>query len=291
MNLRTRRNTIHGLLFVSPWLIGLLAFTIVPSVRAVYFSLCDYSVLKEPVFIGTANYYDLATDPVLWISLRNTAIYAVLALPLGLVLALGLALLLNGEFAGRSVFRTIFFLPSLVPLVALAILWQWILQGRAGVLNFFLQLIGVQGPEWLQDTAWTKPALVIVSLWGVGNTMIIFLAGLQDVPKTLYEAARLDGATRLQQLIHITLPMISHVIYFNLMMGCIGVLQVFAVPYVMTGGGPARSTLFTTMYLYDQAFVYLNMGYACAMAMLLFLLIAALTLLAHAVSRRMLHLA
>ncbi len=286
MTRRERRNLLVGLSFVAPWIVGITVFILLPSAMALYYSLCDYSVLKEPVFIGLANYRDLSTDPVFWQSLWNTIYYAAFALPLGTVLSLVLALLLNQDVFGRSIFRTVFFLPSLVPLVALAILWQWMFNGRFGVLNYGLANLGIDGPNWLNDTMWSKPALVVTSLWGVGHAMVIYLAGLQEVPRSLYEAARIDGASWLQQTVNVTLPMITPVIYFNLLMGCIVVLQVFAVPYVMTGGGPARSTLFYTMYLYDQAFVYLNMGYACAMALVLFVMIAALTAVAHFISIR-----
>lgn len=289
MRLSDRHKLIAGLMFVSPWLIGLSVFILLPSLMALYYSLCDYSVLKDPVFIGIGNYQDLATDPVFWQSVWNTVFYAAFALPLGTVLSLALALMLNQEIMGRTILRTIFFLPSLVPLVALAILWQWMFNGRFGVVNYGLSYVGIDGPNWLNDTFWSKPALVVTSLWGVGHAVVIYLAGLQDVPRTLYEAARIDGASWWQQTASVTLPMITPVIYFNLIMGCIVVLQIFAVPYVMTGGGPARSTLFYTMYLYDQAFVYLNMGYACAMALVLFLMIAALTATAHHFSIRFVH--
>lgn len=281
-----RRNLLKGLFFTGPWLIGLMVFTLLPAMMSFGLSFCDYSVLNPPVYIGTGNFTDLATDAIFWKSLGNTLVYAVMALPLGTITAIVLALLLNQQIIGRPVFRTLFFLPSLVPLVALAILWQWIFNGEYGVLNFFLSKFGIKGPNWLQDVHFAKPALVMTGLWGVGNAVVIYLAGLQDVPRDFYEAARVDGANWWQQTLHITLPMISPVIYFNVLMGCIGVLQIFAVPYVMTGGGPARSTYFYTMYLYHQAFKYLNMGYACAMAWILFMLVALLTWSAHRLSKR-----
>lgn len=291
MTRRQKRDQIVGILFAAPWIVGISCFVLLPSAMAFYYSLCDYSVLKEPIFIGAANYIDLSQDPVFWKSLWNTVFFAAIALPLGTVLSIGLALLLNAEIIGRSVFRTIFFLPSLVPLVALAILWQWMFNGRFGVINYAISIFGVEGPDWLGDTTWSKPALIVTSLWGVGHAIVIYLAGLQDVPRALYEAATIDGASWWQKTCNVTLPMISPVIYFNVIMGCIGVLQVFAVPYVMTGGGPARSTLFYTMYLFDHAFEYLNMGYACAMALILFLMIAALTAFSHFISRKYLYYA
>jgi multiple sugar transport system permease protein len=288
----TRRewhNLRDGLLYVSPWLIGLTVFMVLPAGMAFYFSLCSYSVLNAPVYVGAANYTFLAHDQVFLKSVWNTLAFAAISLPLGLLLSLSLALLLNADVRGRAFFRAIFFFPSLVPLVALAILWSWIFNGQYGVLNYFLHWFGIKGPDWLGDVAWAKPAIAITGFWGIGNSIVIYLAGLQDVPRSLYEAATIDGAGWWQKTRHVTLPMISPVIYFNMLMGCIGVLQIFVVPYVMTGGGPARATLFYTMYLFDTAFTYLRMGYACAMAWVLFLMIALLTYTAHRLMRKHVH--
>jgi multiple sugar transport system permease protein len=209
---------------------------------------------------------------------------------MSLVLSLGIAILLNQPIRMRSSLRTIFFLPSLVPLVALAILWQWIFNGQYGVLNYFLEKImspvGLHPPNWMGDPLWTKPALIMTGLWGIGGGMIIYLAALQEVPAHLYEAAEIDGASVMSKFWHVTLPMISPVIYFNLVMGIIGTLQVFAVPFVMFGRGPASSTYFFAMYIYDNAFRYLKMGYASALAWIMFLMIFLLTLLATRLSRR-----
>lgn len=286
------RNLRNGLLFVAPWLVGMAVFLAYPIGASFYYSFCEYSVLEDPSYIGSINYVDLATDEVFWKSLGNTLYYVSLALPLGLVVSLGLAILLNTGVSGLSFFRTIFFLPSLVPMVALAILWMLLFNGEHGVINHVLDPIwGAVGagdpPSWLQDTAWSKPALVIISLWGVGHAMVIYLAGLQDVPTELYEAAELDGAGWWHKTRHVTIPLISPIILFNLVMGLIGGLQFFAVPYVMSPtGAPARSTYFLAMYLYDNAFVYLRMGYACAMAWILFVVILVLTLLALKISQR-----
>ncbi|MBI2297399.1 MAG: sugar ABC transporter permease [Armatimonadetes bacterium] len=279
-----------GLCFVAPWLIGLALFQIYPIAASFWFSLCDYSVLQPAHFIGLGNYHDLAGDDVFWLALRNTLGYAAIALPLGLVTALATAILLNSGVRGMAFYRTFFFLPSLVPAVASAILWLWLLNGEYGVLNVLLGKAGVKGPGWLSDPLWTKPALVLMSLWGVGNTMVIFLAGLQDVPQQLYEAADLDGAGWLGKLRHVTLPMVSPVILFNLIMGIIGSLQMFAVPYIMLPGGqPARSGYFYTEYLYDNALPYLQMGYASAMAWILFLITLACTFAALRLSQRHVH--
>lgn len=278
----------NGLLFVSPWLIGLGVFLLYPIFASFYFSLCEYSVLMKPQFIGLGNYVDLLTDEVFWKGLANTLYYALFALPLGVAVSLGLAILLNTGVRGMTIYRTIFFVPSLVPMVALAILWLWIFNGEHGVLNHVLGLMGIRGPGWLSDPTWSKPALVLLTLWGVGHAVVIYLAGLQSAPQQLYEAAELDGANWWHKVRHVTIPMVSPVILFNTIMGLIGVFQFFAVPYVMSPRGqPARSTYFFAMYLYDNAFSYLRMGYASAMAWIMFLIILVLTLLALKFSERL----
>ena len=286
----SRRETWAGLAFVSPWIIGLGVFLLYPILASLYYSLCDYSVFYKARFIGVANYIDIVQDKVFWKSLLNTLFFAALSVPLGLMLALALAMLLNSGVRGLTVYRTIFFLPALMPMVALAVLWLWIFNGEYGVLNTALSGLGVPSPGWLTDPAWSKPALVLLSLWGVGYAMVIFLAGIQDVPVHLYEAADLDGATWWQKIRHVTLPMISPVILFNGIMGIIGSLQYFAIPYIMTPNGqPARSAYFYAMYLYDNAFAYIKMGYASAMAWILFLVIFALTLLSLRLASRYVH--
>ncbi|MGD0462130.1 MAG: sugar ABC transporter permease [Tepidisphaeraceae bacterium] len=284
------RALLRGLVFLSPWLIGFFAFTLVPIALSLYYSFCDYSLLQPPLFKGLNNYRLLAQDPVFWKVVLNTAIYALMALPLGMIVALGVAMLLNLKIRGLSIYRTIIFLPSLVPAVASAMLWLWLFNTKLGLINTALRGVGVANPPgWLTDVHWAMPALVLMSVWGIGNTVIIYLAGLQDVPRELYEAANIDGATTLRKIWHVTLPLISPVIFFNLIMGIIGTLQVFAVPYIMTSGGPARSTYFYTMYLYDNAFNYLKMGYASAMAWIQLLIVLALTALAAWSGKRWVH--
>ncbi len=280
------RNTVKGLAFISPWLFGFCVFTLTPIVLSLYYSFCDYSLLQKPVWRGLENYKLLFRDEVFYKSLWNTFYYAALALPAGLFVSLGLALMLNVKIAGQSVYRTIIFLPSLVPTVAAAMLWLWLFNSRLGLINTALASIGIQGPGWLRDAAWAMPALVIMSLWGVGHTVVIYLAGLQDVPRELYEAAEIDGAGIWGRLFNVTIPMLSPVIFFNLIMAIIGTLQVFTIPYIMTQGGPARSTYFYTMYLYDNAFTFLRMGYASAMAWMQLLMILALTAFAFWTSKR-----
>ena len=295
MTATTKRNLRNGLLFTLPWTIGISVFVLYPVVSSVIHSFSDYSVLRPPVYVGLDNYKEIIQDSIFWKSLWNTCIFALFSIPIGLLTALGLAILLNNKVRGIVVYRTIFFIPSLVPMVTLAMLWMWIFNGSYGILNYALNNIfaflhlPLRAPGWLLDPTWAKPALVIMGLWCCGHGMIIFLAGLQDIPVSLYESADIDGANRWQKTWHVTLPMLSPVIYFNLIMGIIGTFQVFAVPYIMTGGGPARSTLFYAMYLWQLAFEDLRMGYASAMALILFFIIVVLTYLANRGMQRFIH--
>ncbi len=293
-----RHNLRKGIAFCSLWFIGLGVFTAYPVVASLFYSFCDYSVLQSPAWSGAENYQRLMSDEVFWLSLRNTLVFAALSLPLGMLISISLALLLNTGVRGMPLFRTFFYLPSLVPLVASSMLWLWIFNGSYGVLNWaitpILDIFGAKPPTWLADPNWAKPALVLMSAWGVGNSMVIYLAGLQDVPQELYESAEIDGASWWRRIWHVTLPMISPVIYFNLIMGIIGTLQVFTQVFVMTGsadGNPARSTLFYALYLFSTAFYDLRMGYASAMAWILFLLILALTYGATKLSEKRVHYA
>lgn len=291
-----KREARAGFTFVSPWFIGFAAFLAYPVLASVYFSFCDYSVLKPPVYVGIDNYVQLYHDELFRKTLLNTIEYAAMALPLGFLVSLILAMLLNTKVRGMALFRTLFFIPSLVPQVSLACLWLWVFNGEHGVLNSMLNPLldrlhlGVQGPNWLTDPQWSKPALVVMAVWGGGNAMLIYLASLQDVPTALLEAADLDGANGWQKTCNVTLPMISPVILFNLIMGIIGSLQVFAVPYVMfPNGAPERSTYFYTMYLFDNAFRFHKMGYACAMGWIMFLMILVLTYASIKISEKHVH--
>jgi multiple sugar transport system permease protein len=261
-----------------------------PLIASIYFSFCDYSVLKPPVWVGLENYKALMGDELFWTALKNTLLYAVLALPAGMATAIILAMLLNAKVKGMAAYRTFFFIPSLVPQVSLAILWMWVLNGEHGVLNPVLAKFGITGPNWMGNPAWAKPALVVMSVWGVGNAVLIYLAGLQDVPTQLIEAADLDGATSWQKTRHVTIPMISPVILFNLIMGIIGTLQVFTVPYIMfPNGAPEHSTYFYAVYLYDNAFRYHKMGYASAMGWIMFIMILVLTMVSLRMSEKHVH--
>ncbi|HYO09649.1 MAG TPA: sugar ABC transporter permease [Tepidisphaeraceae bacterium] len=284
------REALKGYAFIAPWLVGFCTFTLIPIGLSLYYSFCDYSLLQRPVFRGLENYRTLASDGVFWKAMGNTFYYAALSLPLCAVAALSAALLLNAKVRGQAVYRTIVFLPSIVPAVASAMLWLWLFNPKLGLINFALGLLGVsEQPGWLGSERWAMPALVLISIWGAGNTVVIYLAGLQDVPRELYEAAELDGAGALRRVWHVTLPMLSPVIFFNLIMAMIGAMQVFVLPLIMTQGGPARSTYFFTYYLYDNAFVYLKMGYASAMAWVQLLIVLALTALAFWTSKRWVH--
>ncbi len=298
MTNQEKRNLRLGLLFVAPWFVGFLLLNVYPLIGSLYYSFCNFSVLSPAVYIGAGNYKDLFTDEIFWRAISNTFYFAVVSIPLGIVVSLSIAILLNFDLKGKGIFRTIFFLPSLVPMISLAVLWQWILNGQYGLINLALQpvLEAVNGswgthfvaPNWLQDAAYSKIGIILTGLWGVGNAVVIYLAGLHDVPRHLYESAELDGANFWHKTRHITIPMISPVIYFNSIMSLIGALQVFAVPYVMTGGedGPDRSLLFIATYIYRNAFDYWNMGYACALGLILFLIILFLTLLATKLSEK-----
>ncbi|RYG26810.1 sugar ABC transporter permease [bacterium] len=288
--MNSRKEKLAGLIFASPWFIGFSVFLAYPLLASIYFSFCDYSVLKPPVWIGLDNYQELFKDELFWTALKNTLLYAIIALPAGMATALILAMLLNAKVKGMTVYRTVFFIPSLVPQVSLAVLWLWVLNGEHGVLNAVLGKLGITGPNWLSDPTWSKPAMVVMSVWGVGNAVLIYLAGLQDVPQQLVEAAELDGATSWQKTRNVTLPMISPVILFNGIMGIIGTLQVFTVPYIMfPNGTPARSTYFYAMYLFDNAFKYQKMGYASAMGWIMFLIVLLLTLTSLRMSEKHVH--
>jgi multiple sugar transport system permease protein len=282
-----RREAIAGYLFALPWLLNLVLFNAYPIGAAIFYSFTDYDILHPPLWKGLENYAHMFTeDQRFWVTLYNSAYYAFLSVPLGLIVALGLALLLNMPLRGISFFRTAFYLPSVVPTVAASVLWLWLLNPEFGLINTVLGFLGLPGPPWLASETWSKPSYVLMSLWGIGPATIIFLAGLQDIPTHLYEAAALDGASTLQRHRHITLPMLTPTIFFNLVVGVINALQIFTQVYVMTRGGPLDSTLFYVLYLYIQGFQFFHMGYASALAILLFLVILLLTLLLMLSSRR-----
>jgi multiple sugar transport system permease protein len=276
----SKREAIWAYILIGPWIVGFIIFTLGPMVASLIFSFTDYSVVKESQFLGLANFVELLfKDYRFWHSLKVTLTYAVFAIPIGLTLGLALALLLNTKVPGIAVWRTLFYTPSVVSGVAVAVLWSYLFNPRFGVINWLLSVVGIDGPGWLSSPQWALPALILMSLWGVGGGMIIYLAGLQGIPTALYEAAEIDGANKLQSFFSITLPLITPVLFYNLIIGIIGTFQIFTQAYVMTAGGPVESTLFYNLYLYNNAFRYHRLGYASALAWVLFLIILGLTLL------------
>lgn len=277
--MRKKQQALWGLAFISPWLLGFLIFTAGPMLASLYLSFCKYD-LHTLSFVGTKNYEVLLTrDPLFYRSLTNTALYVFFSVPLGLTGSLLIAVLLNQKVKGLPVFRTMFYLPSLVPAVASSLVWLWVFHPDAGILNYGLSKLGIKGPAWLLDPKTALGSLIMMSLWGIGGgRMLIFLAGLQGISDELYEAAQLDGAKGWASFRHITLPMLSPTIFFNLILGIIGSFQVFTSAYIMTGGGPDNATLMYVLYLYNNAFRYFKLGKASAMAWILFAILLAFTL-------------
>jgi multiple sugar transport system permease protein len=285
----SRRQWPGGLVCAAPWLIGFVIFGGGPMLFSLLISFCDYDVLSAPRLVGLKNYELMFTDDRLMpLALWNTA-FMVIGVPLHLAAGLGIALLLNQAIKGMAGWRTLFYLPAIVPTVAAAVLWVWMFNPEGGLINLLLRSIGIDGPAWLQDSNWAKPSLILMGLWGAGGGMIIWLAGLKSIPASLYEAAEVDGASPWQQFWSITIPQLTPYIFFNLIMGLIGTFQIFDQAFVMTQGGPVNSTLFYVYHLFNQAFRYGNMGYASAMAWLLFAIVLALTVVQLRLSKRWVH--
>jgi multiple sugar transport system permease protein len=280
---QSQRENLIGWAFVSPWVLSMVVFIAYPMVASFFFAMTDYNVLSPPKWVGMQNFIIMFTkDPLFWISLKNTLYYVMVSVPLGLVFGLILALLLNQQLKGIGIYRTIFYLPGLVPAVASTLLWMVLLDPQKGLVNEFLGVFGIAKLGWLRSAVWAKPALILMSLWGgTGGSMIIFLAALKEIPQSLHEAAMIDGASTWQRFVNVTLPMISPTILFNLIMSIIGSFQVFASAFVAggTGAGPLNSLLMYMLHLYRYAFRYFNMGYASAMALSLFIVLIILTLL------------
>jgi multiple sugar transport system permease protein len=272
------KRAIIGYVFISPFILGFLLWFLIPAAIAIWLTFTDWNLIRPPRFIGVDNIVKLLNDSLFWQSLKVTSIYTLVSVPLGLFFGFCLALLMNTKVRGIAIFRTLYYLPSIVPAVASAVLWAWILNTEFGLLNVLLRYFGLPKVRWLQDPEWALTALIVMSLWGLGSTMIIYLAGLQGIPETFYEAAKIDGAGRWAQLRHVTIPLISPVIFFNLIIGIIASFQVFTAGFLLTDGGPQNATLFYVLYLYRNGFQYLNMGYAAALAWVLFFIIMLLTL-------------
>ena len=274
------REAIEGWIGVSPWLIGFIAFTAGPFLVSIALSMSDWRITVAPRFVGLQNYIKILTDdPNFWQSIRVTFTYVALALPLGLFGGLGLSLLLNQKVPGARTFSTIFYLPAVLSGVSVALMWMWLLNPEYGVVNTILSLVGIKGPNWFWDPDWSLPSVVLMSLWRVGGSAIIYLAGLQNISPHLYEAAEIDGAGRWSRLRHITIPMLTPTIFFQLVMELIDAFQVFTVIYIITDGGPMRSTLFYLFYMFRTAFEDFDMGYASALAWIMGLIILSFTAL------------
>ena len=288
---RERREAWEALLFLSPWIIGFVLFTGGPIVYSLVLSFYRWDIIRPAQFVGLANYRQLAHDPLLGKALINTIVYAAMSIPSSVAVALGMALLLNQNVRGLRVFRTIFYLPTLTQGVATYAIWAVVFDPDTGPLNRLLRHVMSNPPRWLLDPAWAKPALVLMSLWSVGGMMLIFLAGLQDIPRQLYEAAAIDGAGTIRRFFHVTVPMLSPTLFFNLIISTIGAFQVFTAAFVLTEGGPSHATLFYVYHLFNRAFVNFNMGYASAMAWLLFAIVLILTVVQIKIGKRWVHYA
>jgi multiple sugar transport system permease protein len=273
------KRTLVGYVFISPFILGFLLWFLVPASTAVWLTFTDWNMINPPRFIGLDNIRELFRDKLFFQALKVTTNYTIISVPLGLVMSFLLALLMNTKVRGISFFRTVYYLPSIVPAVANAVLWVWILNTEFGLLNVLLRSVGLPKIRWLQEPEWAMPALILMSLWGLGGSMVVYLAGLQGIPEVYYEAAEIDGAGRWDKLVHVTIPLMSPVIFFNLVMGVIGSFQVFTAGYLVTNGGPQNATLFYVLYLYRNGFQYLKMGYAATLAWVLFFIILVLTLL------------
>lgn len=291
-----RRQALTGLAFASPFILGFAVFIFYPVAASAFYSFTNFNLFQAPQFVGLDNYVEMVKDSSFWTALANTLILTVIGVPLAILIAIGGAHLLNLPVRGQPLFRALVYLPSIVPVVVGGYLWRWLLNGQYGFINYFLGLVGIPGPPWLEEPAWGKPAIILMSLWTVGGTMIIYLAALKDVPKDLYEAAALDGAGPFARFRHVTWPVISPVTLFQVIVNIIAFLQIFTQPYLLaqtrlndSGSGPGQSFLTYAMYLYQNAFTYLKMGYASAMAWVLFLITLAITAIVLLSARKWVH--
>lgn len=287
------RENLQGYMFIAPWLIGLIVFTLGPLLFSLFGSFTNYDVTSQMDFIGFANYERMLNrDPLFWISLGNTVYYVVISVPLSIVAALFISLLMNQKLPGIRVFRTIYYLPAVLSGVGVYFLWMQLLSPQSGLINVVLSWVGIRGPAWLFDPNWTKPALIFMNLWKAGGSMLLYLAALQSISPDLYEAAELDGAGGMRKLWSVTLPMISPIIFFDLITSTIGAFQVFQEAYVMSAngeGGPANSLLFFNLHMWNKAFVQFDMGYAMAMSWILFIIVFILTMINLKLAPRWVH--
>jgi multiple sugar transport system permease protein len=273
------RRAITGYLFISPFILGVLFWVVFPAGMAAWLTFQKWNLITPSKFVGFDNFKTMFSDPLFWQSLKVTSIYTFASVPLGLIISFLLALLINNKVRGIAFFRTIYYLPTIVPAVASAVLWAWIFNTDFGLINGMLNYFGLDKIAWLQEPEYALPAMILMSLWGAGGAMIIFLAGLQGIDEQYYEAAKIDGAGRWAQMTNITIPLMSSVIFFNLILGIINSFQIFTAGYLMTNGGPQNATLFYVLYLYRVGFQNLKMGYAAALSWVLFFIILTLTLI------------
>ncbi|MDP9309604.1 MAG: sugar ABC transporter permease [Chloroflexota bacterium] len=284
-----RREAISGYLAIMPWLLGYLIFTAGPMLFSAYLTFTKWELLTPPRWIGWGNFQFLLVDKTFRTALWNTFLFTVLSVPLQLLVALGVALLLNLGIRGKNWYRAIIFLPSQTPIVANALLWFFIFSPTYGLANVVMDVFGLPQQRWLWDVQLVKPALIVMAAWGFGGAMIIFLAGLQNIPQSFYEAAEIDGAGTFAKFLHITIPLLSPTIFFNLVIGLIGAFQIFTPVYIMTRGGPGTASMMLGMYIYRHGFEQFNMGYASLLAWVLFVIVMLLTLLQFAVAKRWVH--
>ncbi len=289
MSPQTLRNIVDGYICILPWIIGFLGFTAGPIVFSLWVSFNHYDVLSPPKFAGIDNYINMVNDELFWQSLKVTTIYVLGAVPTGVVAGYALALLLNQKVIGLSVWRTAFYMPAVVPGLAAAYLFAWMFNSDIGLINGALRMIGIQGPQWFGSREWVLPAFMLMHIWAAGGGLILYLAALQGVPTTLYDAAVVDGANAWQKFWNVTLPLTSPVVFFVFLTGMIGSFQVFTAGYIVTGGGPANASLFYVLYLYRSGWQHFEMGYAASLAWVLFLIIMLLTLLSLRASQRMVY--
>jgi len=284
---QARREAMEGYLSVSPWVIGFLLFTLVPFLASVYFSFTQWTIVRPPEWIGLENYIRMFTrDPLFWQALKVTSVFVLMALPLKLVCGVALSLLLNLKVRGMDVYRTIFYIPAVISGVAVSLMWMWLLQPDTGVINTLLDMIGIKGPAWFWDPQWALPSVALMSVWSVGGSAVIYLAGLQNIPPHLYEAAEIDGAGRWHSFWRITLPLLTPTLFFQLIVEMIGAFKVFTQAFVITQGGPLKATYFYLFYFYEEAFQNFNMGYASALALVLMIVIMIATLILNYTSDR-----
>lgn len=274
------RMNLVGYGFVLLSVLGIFFFNLGPMLSSFYLAFCNYDIITPPKFIGLTNFYNiLFNDKIFWKAFVNTVYYVGVSVPLRLLLAFLIAILLNQKIRGMGIYRTIFYLPTVTSGVAMALIWTWVLNPSFGIINMVLNFFGIQGPAWLGDPKWAMPGIILVALWQVGTQVVIFLSGLQNVPPQFYEAAQIDGASSFKKHLYITIPLISPIFFFNLVIGIIQSFQVFDKVYIMTAGGPANATIVYVMYLYEKAFTWLQMGYGSALAWILFFIIMMLTLI------------